>query len=270
MKKLVAVSLVFLSAAVLADATNVADVAAARTARAERRKARGSYVDRILGGYVSKPNSAKGKVVILNAQNAVPRKDFEAALAEIRKSVHPEMAVADVATVKLANPKDDIAKAGGKVGVVLADSPDLPMLVTAPEAGWSIVNVAALKDGKADGLAHRVRVELLRGFALASGCAFMSRDPIVLRSNVLISEDLDLLDVEEYGVMARLQMQKELPTHGVTPWTTMPYRKACEEGWAHQPTNDFQKAIWKRVHQLPSKPMKIQFDPAAQKGKVTK
>lgn len=265
MKELVAVSLVFLSAAVLADATNAVDTAAARAARAERRKTRGSYVDRVLGGYVSKPNSAKGKVVILNAQKIVPRKDFEGALAEIRKSVHPEMSLVDVATVKLANPKDDIAKAGGNVGVVLADSPDLPMLVTAPEAGWAIVNVAALRDGKAGGLAHRVRVELLRGFALASGCAFMSRDPVVLRSNVLISEDLDLLDAEEYGMMARLQMERELPTHGVTPWKTMAYRKACEEGWAPQPTNDFQKAIWKRTHQLPSAPMKIEFDP--KKGK---
>ena len=35
------------------------------------------------------------------------------------------------------------------------------------------------------------------------------------------------------------------------------YRKACEEGWAPQPTNDVQKAIWDKVHAMPTEPLKI-------------
>ena len=35
------------------------------------------------------------------------------------------------------------------------------------------------------------------------------------------------------------------------------YKKACEEGWAPNPTNEFQKAIWDKVHELPTEPIKI-------------
>ena len=35
------------------------------------------------------------------------------------------------------------------------------------------------------------------------------------------------------------------------------YRKACEEGWAPAPTNDVQKAIWDKVHAMPTEPIKI-------------
>jgi len=27
----------------------------------------------------------------------------------------------------------------------------------------------------------------------------------------------------------------------------VPYLKACQEGWAPVPTNDYQKAVWERV-----------------------
>ena len=41
------------------------------------------------------------------------------------------------------------------------------------------------------------------------------------------------------------------------PYRLTTYRKACEEGWANPPTNDVQKAIWDKVHALPTEPLKI-------------
>ncbi len=262
MKHLICASLAALAAMAWADAasTNATDAARA-AARAERRKDRGTYEQRAYGGIVTKPNSARGKVVFLNAQRLVPPADLQPALDYIRETLHPEMAMVDVEAVKLLNPKDDISRAGGNVGVAIVESSDIPMLVTAPEAGWSVVNVAALRDGKADGLAHRVRVELLRAFALAAGCAFMSMDPVVLYPNVLIPEDLDALKDESYGVFARTHIEKWLPIHGVTPWKVTTYDVACREGWAHSPTNRFEQRIWDKVHAIPKTPMKIEFDP---------
>ena len=255
----------------VADETPTKATAADKeAARAERRRLRGTIEQRQFGGYVTKPNSAQGKVVFLNAQKAVSRADLQPALDVIGKTVHPDMSLIDVASVKLINPQGDILKAGGKIGVVFADSPDLPMMVTAPESGWAIINVAALKDGKPDGLAHRVRVEALRAFALACGCSFMTRDPVVLWPHVLISEDLDAFPAEEYGVFARVHMEHQLPLHGIKPWKIVPYEQACREGWAHSPTNKFEQKVWDRVHEVPARPLKIQYDPAAQKGKVTK
>ena len=37
----------------------------------------------------------------------------------------------------------------------------------------------------------------------------------------------------------------------------VPYLVAVQEGWAPQPTNDVQKAIWDKVHALPTEPIKI-------------
>lgn len=38
-----------------------------------------------------------------------------------------------------------------------------------------------------------------------------------------------------------------------------------EAGWAAQPTNDYQKAVWDQVHALPDKPLTIEFDPKKDK-----
>lgn len=225
-------------------------------------KDRGTWEQRQFGGFATKPNSAKGKVVVLNAQKIVPAADFRAAVDYISKEVNPEIAIVDADAVKTANPMADIVQQGGKLGVVLVDSPDLPALLTAPENRWSIVNVAALKDGAKDAaaLAKRVRIEILRGFALASGCAFMTRDPIVMKMGVLIPEDLDVIKEEAYGVEIRWTLGMALPTYGITPWKVTTYRQACEEGWANAPTNKWQKKIWDKVHEIPSQPLTIKYE----------
>ena len=41
----------------------------------------------------------------------------------------------------------------------------------------------------------------------------------------------------------------------------IPYRQACKEGRAPVPTNDVQRAIWNKVHQIPDSPLVIEFDP---------
>ena len=41
----------------------------------------------------------------------------------------------------------------------------------------------------------------------------------------------------------------------------IPYRQACQEGWAPAPTNAVQRAIWNKVHQIPDSPLVIEFDP---------
>lgn len=211
------------------------------------------------GGIVRKANTASGKVVFLNAQKSVSAADLKPALDEIEESVAPLWELKDVEGVKLVNPAEDIRKAGGKVGVVLAESPDVPALLVAPEAGWAVVNVTPLKDGaSAEQLAHRVRVELLRAFALAGGCSFLTRDALVLRPDVRVASDLDLVKEVSYGVDAKFGLSRGLQNYGVTPWKRASYRQACKEGWAPSPTNDVQKKIWDKAHQLPTKPITIE------------
>ena len=69
----------------------------------------------------------------------------------------------------------------------------------------------------------------------------------------------NLKDLLPHDVVTR--QLKYLAAMNVTPKVRITYKKACEEGWAPAPTNEFQKAIWEKVHAAPKNPMKIKFDP---------
>ena len=110
----------------------------------------------------------------------------------------------------------------------------------------------------------------MRGFALAGGCAFMSRSQIVLRDDIRSPRDLDLIQEDSYGVEAIMTLEKTLPYYGVMPWKVATYKKACREGWAPAPTNEYQQAIWDKVHAIPTDPIKIKYqkpDQATDAGK---
>ena len=187
------------------------------------------------------------------------QRDLEAELDEIEANVHPIWELKDVESVSLPNPAGDFKNHKGDVGGAIVDSDSLPALLLAPEEGWAVVNVAALSKGYplADVLASRVRKELLRDFALAGGCAFMSRSQIVLRGDMRSPRDLESIQEVSYGVEALMTLEWMLPYYAVMPWRQATYKKACREGWAPAPTNDVQKAIWDKVHAMPTEPIKI-------------
>ena len=242
--------------------TNAATKARRQRTPEEMKALAESYMMRRHGGTIRKPGSARGRVLFVNAQTRVTAAGLKAAFDEIDSNIHPDWVLKEVESVKLSNPSSDIKRLGGNVGIVLADAPDHPALVVAPEDGWAVVNVAALAEGAdAVTLASRVRKELLRAFALAGGCSFMARGGIVLRADVRTPRDLDSIREESYGVDALNTLNQQLPYYGVMPWIQTTYKKACREGWAPAPTNEFQKAIWDKVHAIPKNPMKIEFNP---------
>lgn len=222
------------------------------------------------GGKIRKDGSAKGLVVVVNAQKRVDAAVLRRAIDVIDAQVHAPVALKEASGVKLSNPKKDVAALGGNLGVVVADSPDLAKLTLAPEDGWAVVNVAALaEDGAKDEvLASRVRKEILRGFGLIAGCSYMGRGQIVLAKGLTKPSHLDQIKAEAYGSEDLVAMERELPAYGILPWREATYLQACEEGWAPLPTNDVQKAIWNKVHNPPNKPMKITYDKDRQKPVV--
>ena len=106
--------------------------------------ARAKY--KINGGLVRKAGSAKGYFVLLNAQKSVPCDNLKAALDVIDMRVHIQMKTVQLDSLSIASIPNEISKAGGNVGVALVDDPTLPALLSAPEEGWSLVNVARLSD----------------------------------------------------------------------------------------------------------------------------
>lgn len=222
------------------------------------------------GGIVRKANSGMGVVLFVNAQSKVSTAEIRMIEKRFSENLCISCITKEFSSINLANPTADIKALGGNLGVVVVDKAELPALLTAPEEGWAIVNVAALSADVPDGekLASRTRKEILRGFALVAGGAFMTRDPIVMRKDVRIAKDLDLIPAESYGLDVINAMKSVYPYFGVKPWKQTTYRKACEEGWAPAPTNDAQKAIWDKVHAPPEKPLKITYDKDKQKPVV--
>ena len=82
-----------------------------------------------------------------------------------------------------------------------------------------------------------------------------------LMRNVRSVRDLDAVALEQFGVEEILHLRESTSHYGLVPWRQATYKKACEEGWAPAPTNEYQKAIWEKVHAVPKNPMKIEFDP---------
>ena len=214
------------------------------------------------GGRIRKANSAKGFFVVLNDQSRVNDEAITSALAVIDNRVRVQTKTVRVKGVDNENIKGRIEEANGSVGVALVESDTYPTILAAPESGWAIINVATLATDKPDAaiLASRVRKEILRGFAFVAGGCYSAFGDFVMR-DVVKPADLDSADREDYSIQILQRFSQGLAAYGLTPWNETTYLKACQEGWAAAPTNEYQKAIWEQVHAIPQKPIKIEFDP---------
>ena len=251
-----------------ADDNEVIQIGEKKITRGQLRRSIKRASESRTGGFVRKENSAKGRFVLVNSQNVVPSADLDSAVKTIDRQANILTQIVSVENVGCENIKDAIIKANGVLGVAVIEDANLPALLTAPEDGWALVNVAKLKQGSPSAvkLAARVRREVLRAFGFISGGAYAGRGDYVMTC-VTRPEELDSIIREEYGLTTLKMLPITLPVYGIKPWHRTTYLKACEEGWAPQPTNEFQKAIWEKVHEIPSKPLKITYDEKRDKGK---
>lgn len=246
---------------VCADGTKTNVVMSARDKKAALKEAREEFL-RETGGFVIKEDKNNGCVLVANAQKRIPAAKIKSPIGYMR--VHAKMAISmrDVDAAAAANPGAGSAKAlGATVVLFIKDDPNCKStILVSPDERWGFVNLAALNvDEPGDEvLADRICKATNRAlcFLLGSGG---SRFPNTLvgafRNGVKDYERFanDGLPPDVFASMASY-----LNGIGVRPVVRATYRKACEQGWAPQPTNDCQRAIWKEVHTLPSKPLKLE------------
>ena len=213
---------------------------------------------------------------IVNAQKSLPSSAFTPLIADMRKiGIDIQVEVSD-ATPLIG--KDPIALARSamltpKTGAVLAfvEAKDFPTIISAPENSFAVVNLHNLKVDKPseERLNERLRKEFWRGLGFTLGAANSMMGGCVMQPVTSLS-DLDRMKSRRFGSDAAIRVIHSLPAYGIEKFERMSYADACEAGIAPAPTNDLQKAIWEKVHTPPTNPLKIEFDPATQKGKVTK
>ena len=227
------------------------------TGGAARRMLKREDVLRATGGRLLEPNSGKGVFVIASAQDKVELKDIQA-LANIIQS-------ATMIEIHVVQSSDEmnaatLRKLSAQMGVSVVDVPGKPGLIVAPEEGWAVVNIAPLaagQDGKLN-FARRVRKEIYRAFGMVAGGCGSSYQGNLL-DPIRTPDDLDMYPESDLQMPIDMlqKMSKFCDKFGVRPWRMTTYRRACHEGWAPAPTNEFQKAIWDKVHAMPTEPIKI-------------
>ena len=200
----------------------------------------------------------KGKVVIVNCQKSADAAWLKTDAAMMEKELQVAVQVADGAF--------DLQKpvVQGEASIFVVDDPALPMSLVATESRWAMVNVAQLKSEKVKFFEMRVKKAVARTFALLCGGAG-SQFKLSLTECILKAEDYDIHINEFLPFDVNRRMTPYLEAMGITRWKKSNYREACQEGWAPNPTNAVQKAIWDEIHALPEKPIKIEFDPKKDK-----
>lgn len=148
---------------------------------------------------------------------------------------------------------------------IIEGSEDLPTLSVYPEERIGLVNADRLKGGDDPSLPEmRVSKEVWRAIGFVGGLGFSPAENDIMQPFYTLEE----LDASRYPFiqpMNMAKMQKMWKRFGVKKARRIPYRVAVQEGWAAQPTNDYQKAIWNHVHSIPDKPITIEYDPKIDK-----
>ena len=205
------------------------------------------------GGFVIKPDSAKGKVAFFNIQQVYDKSAIQGAASILSDELHYDVDVVDnVETFTISNASTILSQSGAGAGVFLINGEtSAPAILAAPDSSWSIVNVVAFK--KDDALLSK---QVLRAFAMCAG-GHLSQAPISLMGPFKNSKQVSAIPTDKLPADTIAKILRNLKERGVEQYIQATYLKACREGWAPAPTNDVQKAIWDKIHAMPTEPIKI-------------
>ena len=216
------------------------------------------------GEKIDKPNSQQGKIVFVDAKLDDFAEDYKKIVSSLLVLGKYNISVVkgEGESVSSKNALEMMRKLDAQIAVFVVESSEYEnMILAAPDNGWAIVNATAIKKGATNSTFERARMRkaVMRAYLFAAGASY-SRYPGALMSPITNAADLDkLTDTPPVDVLARCK--DTLDMRGIKPLYSAFYRKAVQEGWAPAPTNDMQKAIWNKVHAVPQKPIKIEFDP---------
>lgn len=215
------------------------------------------------GGRIRRPGTGTGKLLIVNNQKKVANEVFKKLASKLTDELRIDVEVVNATnSINIVSASRVVFDNAAAVAVIVADTTEQPSMLIAPEERWSMVNVSKMGNNAE----IQAQGEVVRALAFVSGCGI---NPTTQSLTGMLNGPSDVERFKRFrlGGDAVRKMQAYLKNLGVEPFAVTFYDKACQEGWAPKPANEWQEAIWKKVHSKPDKPLQIKYDPARDKGK---
>lgn len=141
--------------------------------------------------------------------------------------------------------------------VVFEGADEWPALSVFPEERIGLVNADKLKGGNDPSASEtRVSKEIWRALGFVGGIGFSHMENDMMQPYYTLEE----IDGNMHNYIQPMNMAKWgalWKRFGVKKEARVPYSLACQQGWAPAPTNEYQKAIWNKIHAMPTAPIKI-------------
>ena len=203
------------------------------------------------GGYVTKPNT--GKIIqFYDCQKKISPSDYEKAIQSLKKNLNFPVQVTSVES------SDNSLSPKTAIVITLVDDSITPRLLIAPEDKWARINVAKLLTDSPtrELIQKRFTQEVWRAVALLLGASDSSLPGCIMQP-VYSLADLDRISATVPSPEPYNKLLSNAAKLGLQYTPRVPYKVACMQGWAPTPTNDIQKAIWDKVHAMPTAPLAI-------------
>lgn len=215
------------------------------------------------GGIIVDRSMQSGRCVLVNVQKKVPVSYFDEIIRKFHNRLRCDLVVIESdKRPEISDAATELKRIKAEAAIFIVDDKSLPTLLVAPESNWAFMNVSPLLVDSPDEEKLRIRAmkELSRSMGYLLGAA-NSADVRCVMQPVNTLKDLDKLIAHELCYEPEAAMKEHLKAIGITPFMKYTYLQGCRKGWAKPPTNEYQKAIWDKVHAAPKNPMKIEFDP---------
>lgn len=226
---------------------------------------RESITDKIynerFGGRIKKPGTGIGATGFIIVGNSIEESEVTKVISTIASQLRHEQRVLHIDTMHGLPTRELVVKNGLATAVFVVSDAELPSIVIAPEDRWAVVNIVQLRMGLKNDLLSkklyeaRCRGELQRAFCYVNGGGSSQYDGNIM--DITEANQIDSLNPDLTVVDTIARCRKYLTLIGVTQPIITTYSRACKDGWAPAPTNDVQKAIWDKVHAMPTEPIKI-------------
>lgn len=221
-----------------------------------------------LGGDLEIWPENHGTFLFVNAQSVVPEESFAKVVKRLSDDFNIDIKLVSGAEPDIKTIPTRLAELKARGAIWIVNDPMLPIVLAACENGWALLNVAqVLADSPSQDKIDRRIIRLVnRLFAYIHGAYDSTMMPQCVLKEAHGMEGIDGLICKDYSPEAFSKVSGYLAGAGYKQAKRGTYYDACEEGWAPAPTNDVQKAIWDKVHQMPTKPIKIVPESKRKKG----